>query len=296
MAELGSDFGPDDNDSAIGLDSGRSSWATATSFECLEEYGRTYHTREDVRYDLPNDKREQERQKLEHLIYRALLQNRLYLAPIGDSGLALDLGTGPGMWAIEFGDRHEQWNVRGVDISKIQPYEVPVNCEFLIDDYSLTLKSKPHSNFIFTRQLKGSVHHDLYGIWENLVPGGWFEVQYMCLPECEGGSIPNALRIWTENMGEVSHKVGHVEDEMRAMGFREVQSEVFRLPQNAWPEDPNLKILGRYQLVNVLEGIEGWTLRRYIEYLGWTRAATEVHLVEVRKGVRNEEIRAYWPV
>lgn len=57
----------------------------------------------------PNDEEEQDRMDLLHHIYRLLLKGELHQAPISsDPHNVLDLGTGTGIWAIQFAeyDRH----------------------------------------------------------------------------------------------------------------------------------------------------------------------------------------------
>jgi hypothetical protein len=55
-------------------------------------------------YKFPNDEREQDRLDLFHSMFRHMLGNRLFLAPIKEGPLrVLDIGTGTGIWAIEFG-------------------------------------------------------------------------------------------------------------------------------------------------------------------------------------------------
>jgi methylase of polypeptide subunit release factors len=53
----------------------------------------------------PNDDEEQNRMDLVHHIYSLLTQGRLHTAPISDSPRrVLDLGTGTGIWAIDFAE------------------------------------------------------------------------------------------------------------------------------------------------------------------------------------------------
>ena len=50
------------------------------------------------------------------------LGDKLYLAPIGNNpGKVLDVGTGTGIWAIEFGDVHSSAEIIGTDLSATQP-------------------------------------------------------------------------------------------------------------------------------------------------------------------------------
>lgn len=55
-------------------------------------------------YKFPNDEREQDRLDIIHHIIKLVLNDRLFLAPIENGPIrVLDIGTGTGLWAIEFG-------------------------------------------------------------------------------------------------------------------------------------------------------------------------------------------------
>lgn len=54
-----------------------------------------------------------------------MLDNKLGLAPPNDPNSnakrVLDVGTGTGIWAIDYADEHPEATVIGVDLSPIQP-------------------------------------------------------------------------------------------------------------------------------------------------------------------------------
>lgn len=54
-------------------------------------------------YLLPNDERERERLDLQHIGFKMMLNGRLHLAPLVRPQRILDIATGTGIWAIEFG-------------------------------------------------------------------------------------------------------------------------------------------------------------------------------------------------
>lgn len=69
------------------------------------------------------------------------MNRKLFLSPLGNTPQiqnVLDLGTGTGIWAIDFADQHPSANVLGVDLSPIQPSWIPPKLKFEIDDYEQT--------------------------------------------------------------------------------------------------------------------------------------------------------------
>lgn len=64
-----------------------------------------------------------------------MVHNKLNFAPIREDSRVLDIGTGTGIWAIEFAKRYTKSTVIGTDISLIQPrYSLPSNCSFERED------------------------------------------------------------------------------------------------------------------------------------------------------------------
>jgi ubiquinone/menaquinone biosynthesis C-methylase UbiE len=45
------------------------------------------------------------------------LGNKLITAPITTPNRVLDLGTGTGIWCIDFADEHPEADVKGIDLS-----------------------------------------------------------------------------------------------------------------------------------------------------------------------------------
>ena len=70
----------------------------------------------------PNDEQANEHLDLAHALFTKTLNGKLYLAPISSTAKeVLDLGTGTGVWAIDFADEHPDCSVIGTDLSPIQP-------------------------------------------------------------------------------------------------------------------------------------------------------------------------------
>ena len=91
----------------------------------------------------------------------------------------LDIGTGTGIWAIDFGDDHPESQVLGVDLSPIQPTFTPPNVSFQIDDVEAPWTYSHKFDFIYSRMMMCSL--DSYTnffdqAFANLNPGGYLEM------------------------------------------------------------------------------------------------------------------------
>ena len=53
---------------------------------------------------MPNDEKEQDRLDLFHHLFLSLLGGRLWTAPLDNPHRVLDVGTGTGIWAIDFAE------------------------------------------------------------------------------------------------------------------------------------------------------------------------------------------------
>lgn len=147
------------------------------------ENGRRYHSYREGHYVLPNDDQEQDRQDLLHHVRNLTLNGALFRAPLGKNiQRVLDLGTGTGIWAIDFADSYPSAEVIGTDLSPIQPSWVPPNLRFLVDDAEspwLFSTSRPF-DFIHVRDLGGAIAdwpRLLRQGYRHLRPGGWIELQ-----------------------------------------------------------------------------------------------------------------------
>lgn len=141
-----------------GYESDRASFASTSLSSSVRDYlfenGRRYHRFREGRYNFPNDEAEQDREDMKHACVKMLCQNQLYFSPIDELNLqnVLDIGTGTGIWAIEFGDLFPSANVMGIDLSPIQPDWVPANVHFVVDDAESEWIYPPdHFDYIHTR-------------------------------------------------------------------------------------------------------------------------------------------------
>jgi hypothetical protein len=83
---------------------------------------------------------------------------------------------------------------------------------------------------------------------------------------------------------------------MREAGFVDVVEVPFVWPQNTWPKDLRLKELGRWNLTNSLDGLEGYSMAVMTRAHKMSPEAVQLMMVDVRKDMKNRRIHAYWPM
>lgn len=253
----------DDNDSSLGDDNTSSTASISSSIlKYREENGRTYHAYKDGVYVLPNDSAEQERLDLQHHLFLLTFEDRLYLSPAGsgDHKLrnVLDVGTGTGLWALDFADEHPESQVVGVDLSPIQTDFVPPNLSFQIDDLEEPWTFTVNFDFIYTRMMAWSFAdwpNFLRQCYDQLTPGGWLELADTGPLQCDDGTLKESqpLHKWNQQLLEGTKMINRPFDTtfrykemLEAAGFKNVTQIVYKWPINRWPKDPKLKELGEF--------------------------------------------------
>ncbi|KAG0645880.1 putative methyltransferase tdiE [Hyphodiscus hymeniophilus] len=295
-----------DSDSALGGSSLRSSTMSlqSSAYENLEENGRTYHRRGN--YHLPNDDIEKDRLDLQHALFILTFHNNLYLAPIGDNPQrVLDLATRTGIWAIDFAQLHPSAAVIGTDLSPIQPEFVPPNCTFEIDDAEDEWTFRYKFDYIHGRAL-GTCFKDPGSVvakaFDALQPGGYLELQDAIMPMQYVGEIPvsSFLYRWNCHVVESSTmaqrpwtNVKHYPEYFIAAGFEEIRAKKFFWPSNTWPKGEYLKHLSVYFQKDLMDGLEGLSMKLFTNFLGWTKEQVQEFLVGVRKDLQDRSIHAY---
>ncbi|KAB5539457.1 S-adenosyl-L-methionine-dependent methyltransferase [Coniochaeta sp. 2T2.1] len=284
------------------------------SIACYEkENGRTYHSYHSGSYPYPNDPTENERLDGQHTILRKVLDGRNHLAPfskgVGDPPAArvLDIGCGTGIWAIEMGDDYPSAQIVGVDLSPIQPGEVPPNVRFFVEDSDEDWFYTTPFSYIHTRMTLGcwsSPPQIIRKAFDNLLPGGYFEAQeVLCVPDCDDGTLDpqrSAWMRWVREVQAASDEADRVlcvgpdlKRWMEEAGFVDVEERVFRLPMNGWPQNGDLKHIGQLWQRNLLNGLSGFSLGLLSRVRGREREDIELQLVEVRRELFDTSIHAY---
>lgn len=115
-------------------------------------------------------------------------------------------------------------------------------------------------------------------VFNTLRPGGWYESQEHTVEiSTDDGSVPedNILNEWCGQLIAASDKIGktcvvapHIKGWMENAGLVNVVQHRFKLPIGTWPKDPLEKEIGAFNLVNMLDATEGYTMALYTRVLG----------------------------
>lgn len=76
-------------------------------------------------------------------------------------------------------------------------------------------------------------------------------------------------------------------------GFEDVQVRKFYWPTNAWAKGKYFKILSMYFQQDLMEGLEGLSMKLFTNFLGWTKEQVQAFLVGVRNDIKDRSIHAY---
>ena len=79
-------------------------------------------------------------------------------------------------------------------------------------------------------------------------------------------------------------------------GFEDVTQAVYKMPCNPWPKDQRLKLIGAFEMENLLYGLSGMVTRLFSKALKWSPEQVQVFLVDVRREIKNRNAHSYWPL
>jgi len=209
-----------------------------------------------------------------HHVQHLTMGEKPFLAPIKkDIKRALDVGTGTGIWAIDFADDFPDTEVIATDISPIQPDWVPPNLQFQIDDCTQEWTFEPNSfDYIHMRFLAGSIP-DWTALFKEaykcLKPGGYIEsMEPSPIIESDDGTVDekSAMAQWGKIFVEGGRRSGRswtvVPDKtqqkaLEEAGFEKLQVSDFKVPVSGWPKDPKLRELGNVVAICLNQDPEG---------------------------------------
>ncbi|PQE15134.1 hypothetical protein CJF31_00007224 [Rutstroemia sp. NJR-2017a BVV2] len=268
-------------DSALSGMSARSSLASVDSelYQHIEENGRTYH-----RYKMGH---------FQHRFLRMTIDGKLFISPVDTSRPinVLDIATGTGIWAVEFGVARS----------------VPPNCSFHIED--------AEDPWTFSEELKFDLIHGrvllscfrspktvFTSAFNALAPGGYLELRDPIFPFQYATPPPKdcALVKWNNLILEASAKAGrpwnngaHYKRWLEEIGFVDIVERREYAPMNPWAKGQRNKVLSIWVQRNVLMGLEALSMALFTRILGMEKREVEQLLLAVERDIKDKTIHCY---
>ncbi|KXH64786.1 hypothetical protein CSAL01_10545 [Colletotrichum salicis] len=239
--------------------------------------------------------------------------NRLGTAPPNNPeskvGRVLDVGTGTGIWAMEFGDEHPEAEVLGIDLSPAQPEFVPPNVRFEIDDLEEPWTYSRPFDYIHSRVLDSCITDwkaYFQQSFDHLNPGGYLEIQEIeAEPRSDDGtlradsSLMKSLRLLKEAADFFKRPFNDIKllaDIMAEVGFEDIHLERYKWPTNTWPKDQDYKELGGWTYENLALNWEAFLMAPLTRALNWTKEEVMILAMEARKDLGDRSVHAYFTV
>ena len=271
----------------------------------VEENGRRYC---DGFHLMPNDEAELTRLNIIHQIYSAIFDGRLTTAPVtAESPRILDIGTGPGDWAIEMSAEYPNATIIASDLgvfdSGLAHLSLP-NVDFQLADAQAEWTFHEPFDLIHLRGLSGAFQdwRKIYAqAFTHLKPGGYIEISDIDLTaitislshsssDPPATTTPSYLHTYAEAVRSATQEAGYPRDLHHLCtelftdaGFTDVNVLEHTIPIGLWPEDQNEKTVGKMALFVLLEGLEAYALRPLTRHARWSHEET-LSLCENVKG------------
>ncbi|KAI9837015.1 MAG: Secondary metabolism regulator lae1 [Sarea resinae] len=297
------------------------------------EHGRLFHGFRKGIYMYPCDEsvqQEKDRMDIYHKFFQVARNERLHKAPMIPNNLGppriLDLGCGTGIWAIDMADQYPEAEVLGMDLANIQPQQIPPNLRFRVPrDYeSLWYLGEDSCDLIHLRMGCGSVSSwpELYqkiflyafpgrddyndtdsSSLRHLKPGfgSMEQVEIDLQPRCDDGTLAFLPMVqWYEWVCDATQRASrpiayqhNTRQLLESQGFVDIQEEIIQIPLNAWPADPQQKIVGRWYNLGLTEGLEAYSLGPLTRVYNWPVGDVRRLCAEVKAQMCKKSVHAY---
>ncbi|KAL8716020.1 MAG: hypothetical protein Q9225_006293 [Loekoesia sp. 1 TL-2023] len=138
--------------------------------------------------------------------------------------------------------------------------------------------------------------------FENVRPGGWAEFIDLDLTwTSPDGSLreEHASKKFNNVFIKTCRDAGieacpglYLEGWMKDAGFQNVHTEKHILPVGTWPKDKNLKEVGAWNYLQIMEGLEAFTLALFTREAGYSVDEVKVICANIRKEIKDPKMHA----
>ncbi|KAK1574593.1 methyltransferase domain-containing protein [Colletotrichum navitas] len=261
-----------DDDASLNRESIASSTTSVTSsvLDYRIENGRTYHRYKDGKYAMPNDEKRMidstDRVDLQHNLMLRTFDDRLGTAPQSKKdhkvGRVLDVGTGSGIWAIDFGDEHPEADVSRGHLAPSENANLSPGGYLELNE----VDALPISD-------DGTLTEDC--------------------------NLKKSFKMWAEGLaalGSPFEKFARMESVLKEAGFEYVHIQRFKWPTNSWIKDSKHRKLGIWNYENLASNLKSMFLASYTRGLGWTKKEVMVMVMKAREDFTDRIIHAYFNI
>lgn len=146
------------------------------------------------------------------------------------------------------------------------------------------------------------LHADILRNYSNLEPGGWAEFQDWDLRYLsDDGTLTEehhtkkwntAFLAGLDSINRNACPGPKLREHAKTAGFINIHEEVVKVPIGPWAKDHELKEIGMMNLVQLLEGLEAFSLKVFL-MLGYTEQEIIVMLAKVRQELKERKFHSY---
>ena len=139
--------------------------------------------------------------------------------------------------------------------------------------------------------------------YNHLNPGGYLEcAEFEVWIRSYNDTIHNApdIDIWQIGLQDAANKFGrtmevavNLEKWIKEVGFEDVVEEKTVVPSSPWPKDKELKTIGAYQLLNMLDAASSYGQAHFTRVLGWSPEEYAVLNAKVRAQLKDRSLQLY---
>lgn len=139
--------------------------------------------------------------------------------------------------------------------------------------------------------------------YKYLNPGGWIEcTEFEVLVHSYNNSLDQAPRIqeWQKGLTDAAALIGrrmdvavHMKEWVLDANFVDVVEDKIAIPTGTWPRNREMKMLGAYQLMNMLDAASSYGQAHFTRVLGWSPIEYEVLSANVRTNLKDPKLQLY---
>ena len=182
---------------------------------------------------------------------------------------------------------------------------VAPNVEFLVDDAEDLWVGQSY-DYIHIRMLSGAIKDWpalLAKAFNHMNPGGWIEItEFEVWVHSYNNNLHRApdIQTWQEGLREAAAMIGrrfdvavNLEDWVRGANFTDITLDKVIVPTGPWPKNKEMKTLGAYQLLNMLDAASCYGQAHFTRVLGWSVDEYEVLSAKVREQLKDRTLQLY---